>query len=61
MLHYELHRLRAAELGRTAEQERLAREAQRARRAARRPADGRTSEAESHTHDSRRQRFTRAA
>ncbi|MFB7736544.1 hypothetical protein ACFC08_19600 [Streptomyces sp. NPDC056112] len=62
MFHYELHQLRSAELGRRAEQNRLVREVLRARRAARRSADGRTAEAEPHTHGPHhRRRFARAA
>ncbi|MEU6348808.1 hypothetical protein ABZ896_05725 [Streptomyces sp. NPDC047072] len=68
---YELSQIRNAELLRQAEQERLAREVRRGRRAARREAaegtaDGGTSQAfgtggESHTGRPWRQRFLRTA
>ncbi|GAA4076569.1 hypothetical protein GCM10022233_64210 [Streptomyces shaanxiensis] len=58
MYEYELHHLRAAELIRRAEQERLAREAARVRRAARREAAERSGEGvrEKDAHSSRRRR-----
>ncbi|MFD0317437.1 hypothetical protein [Streptomyces flavalbus] len=56
MLEYDLHQLRAAELLRRAEQERLAREAVQGRRAT-----VRTAESESHTGRTRRLRFPRTA
>ncbi|MBL1086638.1 hypothetical protein JK359_32560 [Streptomyces actinomycinicus] len=59
----DLHRVRSAELRRVAQQERLAREAVRSRRAARRAAsagDG-TAAAESHTDRPRRHRLPRTA
>ncbi|CAM5384798.1 hypothetical protein GCM10010261_44590 [Streptomyces pilosus] len=59
MFEYALHSLRHDELVARAEHERLAREANRLRRAARREAAARTTEAESHSH--RRRRFARAA
>ncbi|MFE6286765.1 hypothetical protein [Streptomyces sp. NPDC057877] len=61
MHEYDLHHLRAAELLRRAEQERLAREVIRGRRALRREALRRTAESESHTGRTRRLRFPRAA
>ncbi|MGW0761457.1 hypothetical protein ACWD1Y_34135 [Streptomyces sp. NPDC002814] len=61
MYEYEMQQFRSAELIRQAEQERLAREVVRARRAARREAAGRTAEPDSHTHRPRRHRFARVA
>ncbi|MEU3830871.1 hypothetical protein GT045_26265 [Streptomyces sp. SID486] len=63
MYEYELHRFRSAELRRTAQRERLAREAVRARRAARRAehAGNGTPAAESHTDRPRRLRPARTA
>ena len=56
MFEYELHQIRSAELRRAAADERLAREAVRGARAARRAAEG-----EVHTDRQRRHWFTRAA
>ncbi|MCX4742906.1 hypothetical protein [Streptomyces antibioticus] len=69
MYEYELHQIRSAELLRRAADERLAREAVRGRRAARREAAERAAhdrsttnpETEPHTHRPRRPRFPRAA
>ena len=61
MYEYELSQLRSAELRRQAQQERLAREAVRGRRAARREAAGHETEGEVHTGLSRRLRFLRTA
>jgi hypothetical protein len=63
MYEYELHRIRSAELRRTAQRERLAREVVRARRAARRAesAGHGTPAAEPHTDRPRRLRLPRAA
>lgn len=65
MYEYELHHLRSAELIRQAEHERLAREATRVRRAARREAEERSAEGveetESHTWRRRRHGRPRAA
>ncbi|AQS67404.1 hypothetical protein [Streptomyces pactum] len=61
MFEYEIQQTRTAELIRRADEERLAREAVRARRAARREAAKGTAEAESHSFRYRRHRFTRAA
>ncbi|MFH9090252.1 hypothetical protein [Streptomyces sp. NPDC017673] len=63
MYDLELHRLRAAELRRTAEEDRLAREAVRSRRAGRRAesAGGGAPAAESHTDRPRRHRLPRTA
>ena len=61
MYEYEIQQLRAAELIRRADQARLAREAVRARRAARRDARHDAAPAESHTSRLRRHRFARAA
>ncbi|POX52367.1 hypothetical protein C3489_18120 [Streptomyces sp. Ru71] len=61
MYEYEVQQARTAELIRRAEQERLVREAVRARRAARHDAATRTAEAEGHTGRSRRRWSTRAA
>ncbi|MFF9675009.1 MULTISPECIES: hypothetical protein [Streptomyces] len=62
MYELELHRLRSAELRRTAREERLAREVVRSRRAARRGRSGHAAPAaESHTDGSRRQGQPRTA
>ncbi|MGW1594751.1 hypothetical protein [Streptomyces sp. NPDC002343] len=62
MYELELHRLRSAELRRTAREERLAREAVRSRRAARRARPGvGAPAAESHTDGSRRHGLPRTA
>ncbi|MFE0250009.1 hypothetical protein [Streptomyces sp. NPDC059010] len=64
MYAYELHHLRSTELIRKAEHERLAREALRLRRAARREATERSTEGaatEEHTSRFRRHRHPRAA
>lgn len=61
MYEYEIQQLRSAELIRRADEARLAREAVRARRAARRDARHAAAEAESHTFRFRRQRIARAA
>ncbi|WP_367320647.1 hypothetical protein [Streptomyces sp. HUAS ZL42] len=61
MYEYELHQMRSAELRRRAEHDRLAREAVRHRRAARREAAERTAEHEAHTGRSRRHWFARVA
>ncbi|MDQ1048787.1 hypothetical protein ACF1G3_39650 [Streptomyces rochei] len=61
MYEYEISQLRSAELIRRAEQERLAREALRGRRAARREAARRAAEGEVHTGRPRRHRFPRTA
>ncbi|MEU7059858.1 hypothetical protein [Streptomyces sp. NPDC046197] len=61
MFEYELYELRAAELRRRADHERLVRQARQDHRAARRPAPHETPEAEAHTERRRRHRFTRAA
>ncbi|GHI04775.1 hypothetical protein AQI88_36720 [Streptomyces cellostaticus] len=63
MFELELHRTRTAELRREADQERLAREAVRSRRTARREEAARhsTSGAETHTDRPRRQRLPRTA
>ncbi|MEU6668773.1 hypothetical protein [Streptomyces sp. NPDC046727] len=63
MYGLELHQLRSADLRRTAQQERLAREAVRIRRAARRAesAGHGTPVAESHTDRPRRLRLPRTA
>jgi hypothetical protein len=60
MYEYEISQIRSAELIRKAEHERLAREAVRGRRAARREAR-RATEEESHSLRSRRLRSPRAA
>ncbi|WP_369172546.1 hypothetical protein AB5J49_33175 [Streptomyces sp. R28] len=60
MYEYELQHLRAAELIRQAEHERLVREAVRGRRAAKRSAEG-SADAEAHTWRLRRHRHPRAA
>ncbi|MFD5450702.1 hypothetical protein ACWDTR_22695 [Streptomyces sp. NPDC003470] len=57
MYEYEVQQLRAAELVRRADQARLAREAVRARRAARRDARQDAAPAESHRSRPRRHRF----
>nr|WP_105970649.1 hypothetical protein [Streptomyces geranii] len=61
MFEYELQQLRSAELRREAANERLAREATRRARAARREAVGRAAEGEVHPDHRRRHWFTRAA
>ncbi|KOV61707.1 hypothetical protein [Streptomyces sp. MMG1121] len=63
MIEIEYHRMRAAQLIREAEQERLARSLTRARRAARRaePADHDRTGAESHTDRPGRRRLPRTA
>jgi hypothetical protein len=61
MYEYEIQQLRAAELIRQAENERLAREIVRGRRAARREAARREAEGEVHTGRPRRHRFPRTA
>ncbi|MDQ0932898.1 hypothetical protein [Streptomyces turgidiscabies] len=61
MFEYELHQFRSAELRREAADERLAREAVRSARAARREESGRAAEGEVHRDDQRRHWFTRAA
>jgi hypothetical protein len=61
MFEYELHQIRSAELRREAADERLAREAVRSARAARREAAGRAAEGEVHPDRTRRHWFTRAA
>jgi hypothetical protein len=61
MYEYEIAQLRSAELIRKAEYERLAREAVRGRRAARREAAERAAEGEVHTGRPRRHRFLRTA
>ncbi|GGW46800.1 MULTISPECIES: hypothetical protein [Streptomyces] len=65
MYEYEIHQARSAELLRRAADERLAREALRGRRAARREAEraasAETPESEPHTHRPRRLRFARTA
>ncbi|MFE7272273.1 hypothetical protein [Streptomyces sp. NPDC057623] len=64
MYGYEVHRLRSAELIRQAEHDRLAREAVRLRRAARREAAERSAEGaatEEHTSRSRRHRHPHTA
>ncbi|PPS86193.1 hypothetical protein [Streptomyces sp. MH60] len=61
MYEYEIQRYRSAELIRRADEARLAREAVRARRAARRAARHGAAEAESHTPRQHRHRFPRAA
>ncbi|QJS09836.1 hypothetical protein HKX69_10155 [Streptomyces argyrophyllae] len=60
MYALELHRLRSDELRRTAQEDRLAREVLRSRRAARRADDGAPA-AESHTDGPRRHRLPRTA
>ncbi|OWA10550.1 hypothetical protein B9W62_11545 [Streptomyces sp. CS113] len=61
MYEYEIQQYRSAELIRRADEARLAREAVRARRAARRETRHGGAEAESHTPRQRRPRFARAA
>jgi hypothetical protein len=61
MYEYEISQFRSAELIRQAEHERLAREAVRSRRAARREAAHRAAEDESHSPRLRRLRSARAA
>jgi hypothetical protein len=61
MYEYELQQLRSAELIRQAGAERLAREAVRSRRAARRATVTRAAEGEVHTGRRRRHWFARAA
>ncbi|MDF2271723.1 hypothetical protein P2Q00_40810 [Streptomyces coacervatus] len=61
MYEYEISQFRSAELIRRAEHERLAREAVRGRRAARREAASRAAEEESHSPRLRRLRSARAA
>ncbi|MFE0788656.1 hypothetical protein ACFW4T_23775 [Streptomyces mutabilis] len=61
MFEYEIQQTRATELIRRADQARLAREAVRARRAARRDARRAAAPEESHTARPRRHRFARAA
>ncbi|MFJ4525056.1 hypothetical protein ACIP4Y_29575 [Streptomyces sp. NPDC088810] len=63
MYQFELHQVRSAELRRTAQQERLAREVVRLRRAARRAesAGHGAPAAESHTDRPRRHRLARTA
>ncbi|KPC72241.1 hypothetical protein ACWDF1_15455 [Streptomyces coelicoflavus] len=61
MYEFEIQQYRSAELIRRADEARLAREAVRARRAARREARHGAAEAESHTPRQRRPRFARAA
>jgi hypothetical protein len=61
MYEYEIVQLRSAELIRRADNERLAREAVRGRRAARREAERRAADGEVHSARPRRQRFPRTA
>ncbi|MEW2167898.1 hypothetical protein AB0912_33615 [Streptomyces sp. NPDC007084] len=65
MFEYELHRIRSAELIREAQDDRLAREALRGRRAARRAARRASAEQDgegrAHSPRPRRHPFTRAA
>jgi hypothetical protein len=61
MYEYELHQLRSAELRRQAANERLAREAVREARAARREQARRAAEGEVHTESPRRHLFARAS
>jgi len=61
MFEYELHQIRSAELRREAADERLARAAIRAARAARREAASRAAEGEVPPDRPRRHWFTRAA
>ncbi|GAB3176986.1 hypothetical protein GCM10027162_26110 [Streptomyces incanus] len=60
MYEYEIVKDRAADLIRRADDERRAREAVRLARAARREAEARGAEHESHSRRSHRHRFTRA-
>ena len=61
MYEYEISRYRSADLSRQAEQERLAREVVRVRRAARHEATRHAAEDESHSRGVRRLRSARAA
>jgi hypothetical protein len=61
MYEYEISQFRSAELIRQAQQERLAREVARGRRAARRAAAGRAAEDDGHSPRLRRLRSARAA
>ncbi|MFI5674704.1 hypothetical protein [Streptomyces cellulosae] len=61
MYEYELQQLRSADLIRRADQERLARQAARGNRAARREAARRQAETASHTDGPHRHRFARTA
>ncbi|MFJ5307891.1 hypothetical protein [Streptomyces sp. NPDC088350] len=61
MYEYELHQIRSAELRRQAADERLAREAVRSRRAARREQARQAAEGEVHTERPRRHLFARAS
>ncbi|GLW48342.1 hypothetical protein Stsp02_40040 [Streptomyces sp. NBRC 14336] len=61
MFEFELHHLRSADLIREADNERLAREAVRSRRAARREAARRAAEGEVHTARRGRPRTARTA
>ncbi|MFE0808258.1 hypothetical protein ACFW34_12330 [Streptomyces sp. NPDC058848] len=61
MFEYEIQQTRAAELIRRADEARLAREAVRAHRAARRDARRAAAPEESHSRRPRRHRFARAA
>ncbi|MEW1645492.1 MULTISPECIES: hypothetical protein [unclassified Streptomyces] len=60
MYEYELHRIRSAEMRREAANERLAREAVRGARAARREQARQATEGEVHTERPRRHLFARA-
>ncbi|WP_329349320.1 hypothetical protein OG226_16430 [Streptomyces sp. NBC_01261] len=61
MYEFELHQMRSAELRRQAANERLAREAVRGARAARREQARRAAEGEVHTQRPRRHLFARAS
>ncbi|MGX9886418.1 hypothetical protein [Streptomyces sp. NPDC002276] len=61
MYEYEIHQLRSAELRRQAANERLAREAVRSARAARREQARQAAESEVHTERPRRHLFARAS
>ncbi|WP_329258080.1 hypothetical protein OG223_36585 [Streptomyces sp. NBC_01478] len=61
MYEYELHQIRSAELRRQAANERLAREAVRGARAARREQARRAAEGEVHSQGPRRHLFARAS
>ncbi|MEU9213343.1 hypothetical protein AB0D27_36900 [Streptomyces sp. NPDC048415] len=65
MFEYELHQIRSAELIHAAQNHRLAQEALRGRRAARRAAARESgqndTEGQAHSHRPRRHRFARAA
>lgn len=61
MFEFEIQQTRSADLRRQAADERLAREAVRLGRAARREASGQAAEGEVHTDRTRRHWFTRAA